>query len=146
MNYYDLKMQAAAERLAALMALPMPETDDDIGCEGIFDPWELFPSLYGSYRGSFDRCAIEVLTELLDGEKRRDDLGAEMFREMLCTAELCDYGTSPRVCFPHQPFKDALPELIAKWKAWSLIHWSVDVALSPTQEKDLVHLRPTLAA
>lgn len=116
----------AIENLQALLALPMPEDEHDQH-DGTFDPWRLFPCVYGSYGGDFDRCAIEVLQEVEKGEKRRDDLGAEMFREMLCTSHLCDYGTSPRVCFPTEHFRPLLPTLIEKWKAYSLIQWGEDV-------------------
>lgn len=68
-------------------------------------------------------CAIEVLTEIRDREKKRHDLGAEMIREMLCTSGLCDYGTSPRVCFPDRGFEALLPSLIEKWTAFSEAHW-----------------------
>jgi len=112
----------AGERLAALMALPMPESEYELGAEGSFDPWSLFP-IYGTYDSDFDQCAIEVLEELRTGEKIRNDLGAEMFREMLCNLHLCDYGTSPRVCFPTQEFKALLPSFIDKWKAYSALHW-----------------------
>ena len=114
---------AAAAKVSAALALPIPEDQYEIGSDGTFDPWNLFPALYGSYCGSFDRCALDVLRELRDGEKRRDDLGAEMFREMLCTSDLCSYGTSPRVCFPNTKFEELLPELIDKWRAYSMRRW-----------------------
>lgn len=117
----------AAEKLEEILVRPS-------GDEGIpqdvndFDPWALLPSLYGSYSSSFDECAIDVLREIDTGKKVRDDLGAEMFREMLCTAHLCSYGTSPRVCFPTSEFKTLLPRLIARWEAHALAKWGEDVA------------------
>lgn len=116
----------AVENLQALLALPLPEDEHDQH-NGTFDPWRLFPCLYGSYSGDFDRCAIEVLTELVERKCVRDDLGAHMFREMLCTAHLCDYGTSPRVCFPTERFRPLVQTLLEKWKAYSLIVWGDDV-------------------
>ncbi len=127
MNWYEKKNAEAVEGLTALLALPTPEKDD-IGVEGFFDPWALFPSLYGSYDQAFDICAIEVLTEVRDGQKHRDDLGAEMIREMLCTSGLCTYGTSPRFCFPDRGFEALLPALIEKWTAFSETHWGTDDA------------------
>ena len=112
-------------RLEALLALPMPEADDLVH-EGVFNPWRLLPGVYGSYSSDFDQCATDVLTEVASGEKIRGDLGAEMFREMLCTANLCEYGTSPRFCFPTPGFKPFLPEILARWKAYSHIMWSKD--------------------
>lgn len=126
-NYYTIKTRAAGEELAALLAKPMPQEEYDIGNVDMFNPWDLFPALYGSYGGEFDQCAIAVLEELRDGRKERRDLGAEMLREMLCSMGLCNYGTSPRVCFPEPVFAEMLPTLIEKWRAYSLLQWGMDV-------------------
>jgi hypothetical protein len=115
---------AAAAKVEALLTLPMPESSDMLGIEGEFDPWAMFPAIYGSYSSSFDKCAVEVLEELRDGERRRDDLGADMIREMLCVSDLCSYGTSPRVCFPNSKFQNLLPALIEKWRAWATLAWA----------------------
>lgn len=88
-----------------------------------FNPWDIFPSLYGSYDSAFDQCAIDVLCEIRDKKRVRDDLAADMIREMLCTSDLCEYGTSPRFCFPTADFQALLPELIARWKAYSKRQW-----------------------
>lgn len=131
--WYIKVEREAGEKLAALLAQPLPETEYDIGSldedgnDLFFDPWAMFPLLYGNYSGEFDACAIAVLEELRDNRKTRSDLGAEMFREMLCNLHLCSYGTSPRVCFPTTDFRLHLPALIAKWRAYSLLHWGVDV-------------------
>ncbi len=126
MNHILEQNRKAAERVAALLALPMPEDEHEIGQEGYFDPWQVFPALYGTYCGSFDRCAIEVLEELLRGRNQRDDLGAEMLREMLCNADLCEYGSSPRACFPTEEFRAHLPLLIERWRVYSRLHWGKD--------------------
>lgn len=126
--WYAKAEREAVEKLQTLLDLPLPADEHDQH-DGTFDPWRLFPSLYGSYSGEFDRCAIEVLTELSQKEAVRDDLGAHMFREMLCTAYLCDYGTSPRVCFPTKDFRPLVPALLEKWKAYSLIVWGEDVCV-----------------
>jgi hypothetical protein len=112
----------AGEKLDALMAMPLPSSIYESDAES-FDPWSLFP-LYGSYSGEFDECALDVLRELRDGQKERRDLAAEMFREMLCNLELCDYGTSPRVCFPTPEFRERLPRFIEMWEAYSAAQWS----------------------
>lgn len=114
---------AAAAKVAALLALPMPESADMLGIEGEFEPWNIFPAIYGSYCSSFDKCALDVLTEIMNGDREREDLGADMLREMLCVSDLCSYGTSPRVCFPTQQFKALLPVLIEKWRAYALLAW-----------------------
>jgi len=66
-----------------------------------------------------------VLREIKAREKHRYDVGAEMFREMLCSLDLCDYGTSPRTCFPTTGFDALLDTLIDKWRDWSFIQWGV---------------------
>lgn len=119
-----------AERVRSLLALPMPESGDMLGTVGEFNPWDLFPCLFGSYDGAFDKCAIEVLCEVRDCERRRDDLAADMFREMLCTANLCDYGTSPRVCFATTQFRKLLPALIERWRAYAELAWGEPVTES----------------
>lgn len=118
----DLYQEAAA-KVRTILDRPMAEAPDLQSCDD-FDPWDVLPALFGSYASEFDDCAIDVLTELRDGEKRRDDLGAEMIREMLCTANLCDYGTSPRYCWPTADFEALLPELIEKWCVYRDWCWS----------------------
>ena len=122
-DWIKQREDAAAAKVAEILARPMPESRDMMGVEGEFDPWDIFPAIYGTYCSSFDKCAIDVLSEILAGDKLRRDLGAEMLREMLCVADLCEYGTSPRVCFPNQQFKALLPALIEKWRAWALLAW-----------------------
>lgn len=123
----------AAEKIAALLALPVPESPHDGGA-GVFDPWDIFP-LYGSYSSDFDECALDVLRELQAGVKVRDDLGAEMFREMLCKLHLCSYGTSPRGCFPTESFREQLPAFVEKWAAYSAVQWTDDDHLASGKEK-----------
>lgn len=140
--WYLEVQKKAAEKVAAVMARPMPlagqqliaayergEDPVEFGDCDAFDPWDIFPSLYGTYSSEFDDLAIEVLTDLMiePGNPRygrgRNDLAAQMFQEMLCTAELCEYGSSPRGCWATTEFKPLLPELIEKWEAFSRVHW-----------------------
>lgn len=114
--------RAAAAKVREILDRPHAESRDMQSCYD-FDPWDIFPSLYGSYDSAFDDCAIEVLTEILDGERRREDLAADMLREMLCVADLCEYGTSPRHCWATFEFKALLPELISRWQAYSKQQW-----------------------
>lgn len=122
----DKAQEEAAALVRAILARQMRENGDRLGVVGEFDPWDIFPALYGSYSSEFDKCAIDVLCELEDGERRRRDLGADMLREMLCVADLCDYGTSPRSCFPTSQFKQLLPALIERWRAYALLAWGDD--------------------
>lgn len=122
----------AAERLTAELAKP-DEGEEGLQDHGVcFDPWSLFPAVYGTYGGEFDACAIQVLMELErqnagDWSGARSDLGARMFREMLCTAHFCDYGTSPRACFWSHRYADLLPQLRERWQAFSLRCWGEQV-------------------
>ena len=107
----------------------MPEDRDDCGTEGTFDPWEIFPCFYGSYSGAFDQVALAVLRRMLNGEYQQEELAHEMFREYLCRADLCEYGSSPRGCFPTTSFRPLLNDLIDRWASYSMIFWGEDVTV-----------------
>lgn len=115
--------QNASKKVVAELAKPDATTELEIGLEELFNPWVLFPALYGSYASEFDDCALDVLREIKIGKKSRDDIGAEMFREMLCTSHLCEYGASPRTCFATTEFELLLPELIRRWETYRKILW-----------------------
>ncbi|NBU79776.1 MAG: hypothetical protein EBS50_12020 [Sphingomonadaceae bacterium] len=124
----------AIDKLRALLSLPDAQTRDDLGCFSesgdlpiYFDPWELFPALYGGYSSEFDDMAITVLENIAAEKSERESLAHQMFREMLCTADLCVYGTSPRCCFPNYEtdFGKLLPALIERWQAYFAVKWGV---------------------
>jgi hypothetical protein len=130
---HDEKQKAVIEAFNRLILRRLPRDKDDYAIpmredgtfdedDGPFDPWDLFP-IYGSYSEEFDLCAIDVLTELNDGCRVRTDLGAYMFREILCVMGLCEYWSSPRTCFPVEAFSSILPKLIEMWKEYSRIQW-----------------------
>lgn len=118
----DKDAAAAVERL---LSRPLPPAGDELfDDDECFVPWQLFPALYGTYSSAFDELALDVLKDLRDGTFNRDDLAAEMFREMLCTTGLCEYGTSPRTCFPTSELRPLLPRLIEKWAEYARITWN----------------------
>jgi hypothetical protein len=122
-SVYDLQL-AAANKVQAALKLPLPESEDDIGVTGIFDPWDLFPCLFGSYDSAFDTMALAVLRNLdYQQYPRPRDLASNMFREILCTSELCEYGTSPRTCWATIEFKKILPEFIKSWEHYACVKW-----------------------
>lgn len=109
--------------LRELLARPMPDMTRGFPVMGEFDPWDILP-VYGNYNSEFDDLAIDVLTDLVNGTRDRNDLASEMFREMLCCKDLCDYGTSPRGCFPATPALRTLFALwLEKWKAYRDLVW-----------------------
>lgn len=128
---YDIQ---AGEKLRALLAKPIDVEGEPWlkGTGDLFDPWDLFPSLYGSYSSEFDDMAILVLENILAkrwGADHGEGLAHQMFREMLCNAYLCDYGTSPRGCFPNwgvDGIEDLLTQLLSKWKEYRAAEWESD--------------------
>lgn len=128
MNWIAEKYREAAQKVAAEMAKPMPEYYEDAG-DHVFDPWELFPCIYGTYSEAFDDMALVVLRNIIlasewrHDEQAPEDLAHEIFREMLCTADLCEYGTSPRVCFATPDFAELLPQLVDRWDKLAAIRW-----------------------
>lgn len=121
-GYYQKLEREASDEVDALLAKPLQESDAPSVEE--FDPWEILP-FYGNYSSAFDDMAIQVLKNLLDGGRGGEELAHEMFREVLCKKGLCDYGTSPRVCFPTTRFKEQLPKLIEKWSEYRRLNWEV---------------------
>jgi hypothetical protein len=122
-NYYQKRERQAVEALDAMLVKP-PMPDDGMCSDGeCFDPWDLFPCVYGSYSSEFDDLALAVLSDINVEACERCDLAAEIFREILCTTGFCDYGTSPRVCFATTAFKERLPRFIERWREYAQIMW-----------------------
>lgn len=123
---YDIReAREVEEKLEMALALPpIPEGDDPYSDGECFNPWDLFPSLYGTYSSDFDEMAIAVLIDVEKGTHERTDLAAQMFREMLCTSGICTYGTSPRVCFPEtEKMRDLIAKLVEKWIEYASLKW-----------------------
>lgn len=117
------------EIIRELLKKPVVSPNDlEHGTDRAFDPWDAFPCFYGSYSRAFDDMAILVLSNIAEGKfgaSAGEGLAHEMFREVLCTSGLCDYGTSPRGCFPDwgSGFEEVLPRLIEKWKEYRDAGW-----------------------
>jgi hypothetical protein len=73
MNFYDQRNQEAVAKLKTLLAKPVA-VDDNWDEGDVFDPWSMFPSLYGSYNQAFDNMAIKTLEDIRDGTWNRTDL------------------------------------------------------------------------
>ena len=116
-------MQTPEQIVQKWLAAPLPiDGTEDGQVDDQFNPWEDL-GLYGCYSAAFDDLAIAVLTDMRDGTCTEKSLAGEMFRELLCKQDLCEYGTSPRVCFPWETFRDSLPAILEKWKALRAILW-----------------------
>lgn len=123
--------------IALRIYLDRPLSDDPQAVDaGDFDPWEIFgKAVYGSYNSDFDRLAIACLEGVRDRNSASEtaakndlpELAVEMFYEMLCRAELCEYGTSPKNPWLTAHAEPLWPALIDKWKAYSTLHWGFDV-------------------
>jgi hypothetical protein len=120
---YIAIQRKAAERVLGILSAPPYE---EWGGYGGFNPWDIFPCFYGTYQPEFDQVALDVLAELITGEASSaifGDLAANMFKEALCKLDLCEYGTSPRVCFPTQYFAELLPKLNEEWHKYYFSGW-----------------------
>jgi hypothetical protein len=115
-TFFDKAEKDAANKVKELIEQP----DDE------FDPWELFPSLYGSYSAAFDLMAVEVLQNIAVMKiGKYETIAHEMFREMLCNLYLCDYGGSPRGCFATRDFQPLIEPLIKKWAHYVKKQWDI---------------------
>ncbi len=116
-------MKHADQIVQKWLGAPLPTSGNEDGyVEDQFDPWDDI-GLFGCYSSEFDDLAIAVLTDMHSGEFTDRGLAGEMFRELLCRQDLCEYGTSPRCCWPFGTFREALPEIIQKWDALRAIRW-----------------------
>lgn len=119
----------AIDRLKAALMLPVPENADELYNDGErFDPWQFFDGIYGVYSSDFDEMAIAVLCDIYTRQTvspltSPNCLASQIFREMFCVVGWCDYGSSPRVCFPSDGFAPLLPDLIKKWQEWYKVQW-----------------------
>ena len=125
-DFFAEKEREAAQKVKNLLAKPAVPANGMYSDDECFDPWDLFPSVYGSYDGEFDELALDVLSDLHEGRIIARCLASRIFREMLCTANLCTYGTSPRTCFPTEEFTKLLPELIRRWDEYATIKWKLE--------------------
>lgn len=98
---------------------------------GGFDPWESLGISCGSYSSNQDEHGIAVL-ELIVTERgiyntdiaRRLALSpahVELWQYIFCSADLCEYGTSPRGCFPVSD--DAAKAFLENWKQYHKLAW-----------------------
>jgi hypothetical protein len=121
--------RTAIERVKENLARPDISDQNEASVVGeFFDPWEaLFPHLYGGYSNDFGQVAIESLKEVMTVSHlpHFDSLPHKMFKEMLCVQELCEYGVSPRGCFPEREFGEIIEEFIRRFEHYEKVKWNV---------------------
>lgn len=115
------------EDLQAALALPLPATAEDVGCEGFFAPWEnVIRGIHGDYSSESDDLMIATLEAVRDGKTfdliKEKGFVVEFMLYVLSGHGLTDYGTSPRGAWPDQ--RDLWQPLIDKWKAYRDVMWS----------------------
>ncbi|GHB33936.1 hypothetical protein GCM10007094_23590 [Pseudovibrio japonicus] len=129
MEYVDKPKTENAKWLRTALDKPLPETLDECGTEGTFDPWEdILTGVASPYNAEIESLVISSLkairnrkiSDLLEGENA---LAAELMLHILAD-RLCDYGTSPRGAFPATGLEPMWQELIDKWSAYADVAWS----------------------
>jgi hypothetical protein len=106
-----------------------------------WDPWDALGIHCGGYSSSVDDQLLAVMRAVRDGARRsraREDgptnfvrdvarvtgLGedhVELVQYILCSADLCDYGVSPRGAWP---IDDKLDEFIARFERYYEERWT----------------------
>ncbi|MDI6025229.1 hypothetical protein QBK99_03260 [Corticibacterium sp. UT-5YL-CI-8] len=119
----------AAARLAALLDKPLPATQEDVGCEEFFSPWDAFDRIMSPYNGEIDQVAVWTLEAIRDGENfdllnSKNGLFVEFFLHIMAGHAYVDYGTSPRgAFFTYGGTKELADQWISKWKEWYAVNW-----------------------
>lgn len=99
-----------------------------------FDPWEAIGLRCCSYNSEIDRRAIDVLREIARPEftycndiaekLELSPVEVELWQGIFCSANWCEYGTSPRGCWiVHDHGPDFGERLIAAWEAYFERKW-----------------------
>ncbi|HEY1605579.1 MAG TPA: hypothetical protein VGF77_08260 [Allosphingosinicella sp.] len=114
------------------------------------DPWVDLGVPLGGYSSSVDDDILAVLKAIRDGSRRlrqnEDGPGnyvtdiakvtglseshIELIQYIFCSCDWCDYGTSPRGCFPNwERFDDdGFDALISRFEAYYRRRWKEDPA------------------
>ena len=118
-----------------------PNAEDENG--EYWDPWDALGVRCGGYSSAIDDDALAVLKAIRDGAASRHSGGeftnyttdiaaktgmsathVELWQYLFCSADWCDYGTSPRGCFPNYDID--FDALIAAWEAYYERRWKRD--------------------
>jgi hypothetical protein len=113
------------DKTAAEIVAPNQEDENS----EYWDPWEALGLGCCSYSGDADDNALAVLRGIRDGLYSTDiakrtgltSSHVELLQGIFCSADWCEYGTSPRGCWPVD--REGFPALIAAWEAYYQRHW-----------------------
>ena len=122
------------------ITLLTPNAEDADG--DYWDPWDALGLPCCSYNSEIDEQAIAVLQGIADKMFNTDiaektgmsPAHVELWQGIFCSRDWCEYGTSPRGCFPNygSEFED-IGRIIASWKAYYQRHWNEAYPDSPTE-------------
>lgn len=94
-----------------------------------WDPWEALGLRCCSYNSAIDHEALCVLRGIQEGkycsgiatEYGMSESHVELLQSIFCSAGWCEYGTSPRGCWPID--REGFPALIEAWDAYYERQW-----------------------
>jgi hypothetical protein len=119
-----------------------PNSEDENG--DFWDPWESLGLRCCSYNSEIDQQAIDVLREIGSPEfayctdiAERTGLSAthvELLQSIFCSADWCEYGTSPRGCWPID--REGFPKLVEAWEQYFERHWGERASGTPTRRAE----------
>jgi hypothetical protein len=106
-----------------------PNAEDEHG--DYWDPWEALGLPCCSYNSKIDQAAIDVLrlvagpefiycTDIAE-QTGHSPVLVEMFQGIFSSANWCEYGTSPRGCWPID--RNGFHKIVEAWEAYFERRW-----------------------
>jgi len=128
---YEKRDREIGERLRAYIATTpqqiVPVEGEDYHTV-VEDFWDILGIHCGGYGSDVDDDIIKVMeamhaqvgnTSSIASHTGLSEPHVELIQYILCSAGMCDYGTSPRGCWLIHTVKDLVPEIVARWrKEW----------------------------
>lgn len=105
-----------------------PNAKDENG--DYWDPWEALGLDCMSYNSEIDTAAINVLKGIASEKRYTTDIASkykidpllvEFLQSIFSGSNWCEYGTSPRGCWPID--RDGFHLIIEAWEAYYERHW-----------------------
>lgn len=104
-----------------------PNEEDENG--PYWDPWSALGIYCATYNSRIDADALAVLVGIHKGLFNEEIAAAhvlpeqyvELLQSIFSSAGWCDYGTSPRGCFPSDPV--SFPKIIDTWREYYRRTW-----------------------